>query len=70
MSVGHMLPLLQRPGAKGAEKAAQSVGYAVEAARNYGRLLVELSKDKKRFSKVQVHRASLCRSVESSCIAS
>ncbi len=49
---------MQRGGAKGVERAAmcaRSVSAAVESARNYGRLLVELSKDKKRFSKYAPH---------------
>jgi hypothetical protein len=47
---------LQRTGTKGGvDQAALCTGgvdAAVESARNFGRLLVELSKDKKRFSKV------------------
>jgi hypothetical protein len=53
---GEHLPLLQRTGTKGGvDQAALCTGgvdAAVESARNFGRLLVELSKDKKRFSKV------------------
>ena len=55
MSVGAHLPMLQRAGGKGGPSYAHVVESAVEGARNYSRLLVELSKDKKRFSKYAAH---------------
>lgn len=59
MWAGEHLPLLQRTGTKGGvDQAALCTGgvdAAVESARNFGRLLVELSKDKKRFSKYAAH---------------
>ena len=56
MSMGTHLAAIQRSGdGKGAGSYAHVVEGAVEGARNYSRLLVELSKDKKRFSKYAAH---------------
>ena len=56
MSVGTHLPILQRSGGgMGGGSYAHVLESAVEGARNYSRLLVELSKDKKRFSKYAAH---------------
>ena len=65
MWLGEQLPILQSstgtssvPGNGSRDYGSAAAGMqwcvdlAVESSRNYGRLLVELSKDKKRFSKV------------------
>lgn len=68
MWLGEQLPILQSstgtssvPGNGSRDYGSAAAGMqwcvdlAVESSRNYGRLLVELSKDKKRFSKYAAH---------------